>query len=272
MSIQTIALLALSGCALLSAFVFWMGRTLGAQKRRPLIRFVVVVLAFAVPAVAALGARPFASKFGPVVTWESLIVAAALDVAFLGGYVAGGMRGASGSSIVGIATAAAVVLDLAVAGVLNSRIARAAQQLGIGVAVKYEPQKNKDCPSNLKELYNALSMYVEDWDALPPADGWMKNDDLTSKVRENEWLHCPAVSNRHDRKYGYAYNDRVAGRKLNGLPLKAMPEASSTPLLYDSSNLEAGAHDAMQSLPKPGRHQGRNNILFCDGHVEAVAP
>jgi prepilin-type processing-associated H-X9-DG protein len=32
------------------------------------------------------------------------------------------------------------------------------------------------------------------------------------------------------------------------------------------------AHDPLTSLPRPGRHGGRDNILYCDGHIEAVAP
>jgi prepilin-type processing-associated H-X9-DG protein len=51
-----------------------------------------------------------------------------------------------------------------------------------------------------------------------------------------------------------------------------MPDAAKTPLAFDSSTLTKNAHDPMTSLPKPGRHGGRNNILFCDGHIEMVEP
>ena len=44
------------------------------------------------------------------------------------------------------------------------------------------------------------------------------------------------------------------GLKLNGKRLKEMPDASRTPLLYDSTNLTKGAHDKVSSLPQPGRH------------------
>ena len=65
---------------------------------------------------------------------------------------------------------------------------------------------------------------------------------------------------------------RFRGRKLNGKTLKDMPDAAKTPLLYDSTDLAKNAHDSLTSLPKPGRHGGKNNILFCDGHIESVAP
>ena len=82
------------------------------------------------------------------------------------------------------------------------------------------------------------------------------------------------MSNRHDAHFGYALNDALAGKKLNlnGKPLKTLPNASTTPLLYDSTNVSKNAHDAVASLPRPGRHGGRNNILYLDGHVAAVAP
>jgi prepilin-type processing-associated H-X9-DG protein len=138
----------------------------------------------------------------------------------------------------------------------------------------YKPETNKDCPANLQSLYNAFEQYAELNDKLPEAANWEDNSDLTSRVPQDEWLHCPAVSNRHDAHFGYALNDALAGKKLNlnGKSLKTLPNASTTPLLYDSTNLSKNAHDAVTSLPKPGRHGGRNNILYLDGHVAAVVP
>lgn len=138
----------------------------------------------------------------------------------------------------------------------------------------YKPETNQDCPENLKKLYNAFEQYAEFNDSLPPAADWEANTDLTSRIPQDEWLHCPLVSNRYDNKFGYAYNNAVAGKKLNlkGKPLKTLPNAATTPLLYDSSNLNKNAHDAFSSLPRPGRHSGRNNILYLDGSVAPVIP
>ena len=111
-------------------------------------------------------------------------------------------------------------------------------------------------------------MYVQDNDALPPGDNWNTNEELVSKVRQNEWLHCPSVSNRTDDKFGYALNEALLGKKLQGKTLKELPDAAKTPLLFDSSNLAVNAYGDLSLLPIPGRHQGKNNILYCDGHVE----
>ena len=138
----------------------------------------------------------------------------------------------------------------------------------------YKPETNKDCPANLQSLYNAFEQYAELNDKLPEAANWEDNTDLTSRIPQDEWLHCPAVSDRHDAHFGYALNEMLAGKKLNlnGKPLKTLPNANTTPLLYNSTNLNKNAHDAAKSLPKPGRHGGRNNILYLDGHVAAIAP
>ncbi len=138
----------------------------------------------------------------------------------------------------------------------------------------YKPETNKDCPANLQSVYNAFEQYAELNDKLPDAAKWQDDTDFTSRIPQDEWLHCPAVSNRHDDKFGYALNDAVAGKKLNlnGKPLKSLPNAATTPLLYDSANTNKNAHDAVTSMPRPGRHGGRNNILYLDGHVAAVAP
>ena len=149
------------------------------------------------------------------------------------------------------------------------------QQAGILKAKdEYKPETNKTCPENLKGLYNAFTQYAELNDSLPPADKWEENMDFTSRVPQDTWLHCPVVSNGHDDKFGYAYNTALGGKKLNlnGKPLSTFPDAAKTPLLYDSTNLGKNAQDPSASLPKPGRHGGRNNILYLDGHVEAVAP
>lgn len=138
----------------------------------------------------------------------------------------------------------------------------------------YKPETNQTCPENLKKLYNAFEQYAEFNDSLPSAADWGANTDFTSRIPQDEWLHCPLVSNGHDTKFGYAYNDAIAGKKLNlkGKPLKTMPNAATTPLLYDSTDLKKNAHDAFSSLPKPGRHSGRDNVLYLDGSVAPVSP
>jgi prepilin-type processing-associated H-X9-DG protein len=264
--------------ALLAVGAFLAGYTLGVRVTVPRrvwtgAGIVLAALLFNIALVAAT--RGAAAKIGPLVTDQANLVARAVGMALVGGYACGIVR-RQNTSAAGVAialVAVLVIVTLHSAFARNGEVIRVVRQLGLDEKVaKYEPEKNKDCPNNLKSLYIAFSMYTQDWGALPPAANWLDNEDLVSKVRQNEWLHCPAVSNRHDDKYGYAYNAAVAGRQLNGKPLNEMPDAAKTPLVYDSTNLAKNAHDAVTSLPHPGRHGGRNNILYCDGRVEAVAP
>jgi prepilin-type processing-associated H-X9-DG protein len=252
----------------------WVGRRTN-NVARSLLRLAVAAIVLNVVCLAAV--QPVAAKIGPIVTRQTLLFTFMVTACLLGGF-AGGVarqRGNKGGVIVFALVAAGLFgvglfeFMTRVNDVLN--IARDVGLLGGGQ--KYEPNLNQDCPENLKSLYIAFQQYAQDWDALPPAANWMANDDLVSKVTHDEWLHCPSVSNRTDDKFGYAYNDGAAGMKMNGKHnLADLPNAAHTPLLYDSTNLSKSAHDALKSLPKPGRHTGRNNILYLDGHVDAVAP
>lgn len=130
----------------------------------------------------------------------------------------------------------------------------------------YEPEKNKTCPENLKQLYNAVMLYADSWDnTLPPAEIWMTA--IKENVPKDEWLHCPEVAGAGGEHYGYAMNAALGGKRVSD-----MKDAAKTPLFYDSTDVKVDAHDAVSSLPKPGRHGGRNNILYLDGHVESVPP
>jgi prepilin-type processing-associated H-X9-DG protein len=132
----------------------------------------------------------------------------------------------------------------------------------------YEPDKNVTCPEHLQKLYRATLEYASSWDdTLPPADRWMTalNDPVERKVEEED-LRCPNVA-KSGPKYGYAMNAAVGGKKLSDLQDRA-----GTPLFYDSTDLAKDAHDNVESVPKPGRHAGSNNILYLDGQVKTVAP
>lgn len=223
-----------------------------------------------------------ASRVGPIVTREALFLSFALLIALVGGCAAGVAKrrqretGRRSPALIVIALITVVLM----VGVLIPFFLRIQEVMGVLNSLGllqtkrgYEPALDKDCPENLKSLYTAFQQYAQDWDALPPAAGWMNNEELISKVSRNEWLHCPAVSNRRDDKYGYAYNDAVSAKPLGGKHnLGDLPNAAHTPLLYDSTDLSKGAHDAFRSLPKPGRHAERDNVLYLDGHLEAVAP
>lgn len=120
------------------------------------------------------------------------------------------------------------------------------------------------CPDNLRKLYTASRLYADSWDdMLPPADVWM--DRISEYVGDDSAMRCPAVGDAASGKHGYAMN-RDMGSTAAGEA--ARPE--TTPLHYDSATLDRNANDAFTSLPRPGRHNGKNNAVYLDGHVEAL--
>ena len=233
-----------------------------------------LALALVVLAVLLIGGTlPLAAKIGSLITLLATYLTCALGAALLGGFGTGRKRSKglmSGVALYLIVTLFVTGLALASEFSLLNPVAEIAKQLFS--SKKYDPVADKSCTENMQSLYHAFEKYVEYNDSLPPAENWQDQDDFKAAVQKDEWLHCPAVSNRHDNKFGYAFNAALAKRKLNGKTLKEMPDAAKTPLLYDSTDLAKNAHDNVTSLPKPGRHNGKNNILFCDGHIESVAP
>ncbi|MGC8669109.1 MAG: hypothetical protein ACP5VE_13420 [Chthonomonadales bacterium] len=122
------------------------------------------------------------------------------------------------------------------------------------------------CPENLAQIYKAMQFYMDDWDGrLPPAERWM--DCIRDRVPRDEAFHCPALGPASGTRYGYSMNPALGGKAP-----AALHGAATTPLIYDSVDLSANAHADFASLPKPGRHDGRDYVLYADGTVKAVSP
>jgi len=176
-----------------------------------------------------------------------------------------------GGALIGVGEPGARVLGglVAVGGVVwtSAQFGQAWQNVApLLERQEYEPAKNQECPERLKQLGTALRLYADSWDGfLPPAERWMTA--IKDRVQKDEWLHCPEVARRDPGSYGYAMN-----RELSGKALSSISDKASTPLLYDSTATGPDAHDTVQSLPKPGRHMGRNNVLMADGEVRSEAP
>jgi prepilin-type processing-associated H-X9-DG protein len=178
-----------------------------------------------------------------------------------GGLIGGGLCAAGGSAKVGVG-----VLVL-LAGAVWSGV-----QVGPvwTLLSEFRPQQQAEagdvggCPDNLKKLYTAARLYADSWDdMLPPADVWM--DRISEYVGDASALRCPSVAKGTEKQYGYAMNSALSGKVISGLGKQA-----TTPLFYDSSSLGRNASDPVSSLPKPGRHGGRNNAVYLDGHVAEV--
>ncbi len=262
----------------LSLSLFFIGNAIGRRAASPATVALIASIAVVVLTGALVGGTwKLAEQNGRLITEEMSCFALTLDGAVVGGLMmgygrrTGRMRAAYASVGVGVLF---IVAGLGSVFAKNRQVVEILHDLGLDSAFNrsYSPEKNKECPGNLASLYKAVEIYAQDWDALPPAANWNTNEDLVSKVTRNEWLHCPAVSNRQDAVFGYAFNDALSGKPVHGKRLKDLPGAASTPLIYDSENLGVNAHDAFRSLPRPGRHSGRDNVLYLDGHVESVRP
>jgi hypothetical protein len=69
------------------------------------------------------------------------------------------------------------------------------------------------CHKNLLQVSLALNMYAQDWDGrLPPSSHWM--DRAHSYTRTWSVLRCPAIGDKEPTHFGYAFNDRLAGRSI----------------------------------------------------------
>ena len=66
--------------------------------------------------------------------------------------------------------------------------------------------------------------------------------------------------------YGYAMNAALSSTKRS-----AVTDPTATPLLFDSTILTKNAASGIDTLPKPGRHNGGNNVAYTDGHARRVA-
>jgi prepilin-type processing-associated H-X9-DG protein len=266
MNIEKILGIVLAAAAVLSLMLAMLGR--GAKSRGSRVALGVITSLWCLLTIGA-GAM-FQSKIGPLVLIEGLLLAIAPASGLLGGLAAG--RGGSTARAALPAALILIVLDLGGFYALNHRVADLAETMGLfrPKAAAAVPEQN-GCTENLKALYFAFDKYAESNGSLPTADKWMENEEIVSRVQKNEWFHCPQVSNQKDEKFGYAYNEALANLSLNGKKLSEMPNAAHTVLLYDSSDLQRSAHDKVSSLPLKGRHSGHNNVLYCDGHIEALA-
>jgi prepilin-type processing-associated H-X9-DG protein len=131
-----------------------------------------------------------------------------------------------------------------------------------------EKAREASCLSNEKQMALGVLMYAQDYDeTYPAAQDWMTK--INPYIKNPAVYACPSVANHSQAEtggiYTYAYSSQLSKRQV---ALMKAPEL--TGMLYDSSALTENASDAMISLPVPGRHMGRNNMGFADGHVKSM--
>lgn len=279
MQIETIFGIVLWSVAGVALAAYLIGMAVGRRSEewtRPggaiaLIAFVLFVVIYGV-------ATPLATKVGPVVSYLAYRMILMLDAAMIGGFATGRMvrvRSRRGIAFRSLATVVIVSGSLSQFAGRGNDLVATAKRVGIGgPAQKLQPEAVGDCRANLKHIYDAFATYAQDWDAFPPAATWTTAIQDQELFREHpdwkrDWFHCPAAG---AGQAGYAFNAALSCRKLKGQPIASMPNAAVTPVVYDSSAAGSNAHDSFASLPKPGRHSGGDNVVYCDGHTEPVRP
>ncbi len=134
------------------------------------------------------------------------------------------------------------------------------------------------CFQNLRTAHRALDLYSQDYDqTLPLAAAWM--DTATPYMTSGQTdLRCPALRVVNPKAFGYAFNSKLSGTRTSKI---ASP--ITTILVFDSTNPERNAADALTTLPSPPRHANPrtketrnaakigNLVVYADGHVAFVA-
>lgn len=125
------------------------------------------------------------------------------------------------------------------------------------------------CISNVRQIGQALEMYLQDYDMHLPSCAWRPADNpdnlpylhrvLSSYLRGNEKVfHCPADNNYYSQEgTSYEWNQLVNGRHYDTSPdFETYPylKRSDVPILYDIDNF----------------HFGRKNILYPEVRVGKV--
>jgi len=125
-----------------------------------------------------------------------------------------------------------------------------------------ETAKDTTCVSNVKQICLGIVQYVQDNDQrFPDADKWV--DEVYPYIKSMQVFQDP--QDKPDSKWSYAYNRALSGKKMTDIASPA-----DTVLIFDSNLETKNASDKGESIPKPGRHQGKTVIGFTDGHVSQV--
>lgn len=113
--------------------------------------------------------------------------------------------------------------------------------------------------SNVKQLGLAELVYAGDnGERFTSRDLWM--DAMDPYIKNPSIFHRPGLPKG---AWGYAFNGSLDRAKSPQNP-------DRVPLIYESVNPAKNASDLVTSLPSPGLHNGRDDIVYADGHVKAI--
>jgi prepilin-type N-terminal cleavage/methylation domain-containing protein/prepilin-type processing-associated H-X9-DG protein len=162
-----------------------------------------------------------------------------------------------------------------------------------------------ECVSSLRQLHTATMHYANDHDGCLPLDYWMgaigpyleiPSYDPSVTERSGKFPICKAamrralsISKTTIDRYGHD-NSRIRTHSMNdvlkdtnlvptGLRLLGIPAPSKTALFLDGTP-EGDSYpywrafvrgDAIPNIPGTFVHNGRLNVIFCDGHLECIS-
>ncbi|CAN5504185.1 hypothetical protein BH11ARM2_BH11ARM2_12070 [soil metagenome] len=120
---------------------------------------------------------------------------------------------------------------------------------------------NAFCLVRTRQAAIGLVVYAEDADGhFPQQSDWT---DATSRfVKYDASFRCPLLPKG---AFGYAFNSTLSEGRMPKNP-------ESTILVFESTKPERNVSDPFTSFPKPGRHEGKGNLAYADGHVKSVTP
>ena len=118
--------------------------------------------------------------------------------------------------------------------------------------------------SNLRQASIALTMYSTQWDAYPPADGWIDAVDNSMQGSGAPQLLEHALTPQDGR--AFAMNDSLTLRDMADVP-----KPSRTVLLFECA-AGSPAVGGKELLPTAPRGNSGYVIAFVDGHTERVPP
>jgi prepilin-type N-terminal cleavage/methylation domain-containing protein/prepilin-type processing-associated H-X9-DG protein len=161
-----------------------------------------------------------------------------------------------------------------------------------------EKARQTSCLNNVKQLGLSLMMYAQDYDetCVPLANGgygvaripW--HTLVQPYIKNADILACPSRPKR-PIAYGLSFSniaadDTSTGSLGRGVSLANIESPADALMLTESERddgaqvyhvyslkqyaLGAVAGYTSNGIPNPGRHNGGNNVCFCDGHAKWV--
>jgi prepilin-type N-terminal cleavage/methylation domain-containing protein/prepilin-type processing-associated H-X9-DG protein len=170
-----------------------------------------------------------------------------------------------------------------------------------------EAARKASCQSNLKQIGNAVLMYVQDHDEVLPNSGSGAGGDVVrllepySKQRFGQGIwKCPSHAGLTQvsgwtSSYGYNFQYLLAagpdyphsgynGFDNSGVALSFLQRPAET-LLFMDHTAPPSSVNLWSYIARPGdtqsndgfgrahfRHTGQANVLYCDGHVKVERP